>query len=221
MFYLVNPGRKSGKKSKRKGRKKPRTAAQKAATKKMLAANRAKKRKGRKVRKSTKKSYSKGVKKMARKSKKGTSKRRRSTRRRKSGALTFRRVTGKVYRSNPGGLKGIAGSVMQGVKDGATVLAGEAIAGLAATYNPIQSVPPVAAKGIAALGLAVLAPRFIGKDTARMLVAGAIASTLREPAKGLPLIGPALSGGDLYFGEYPDAMGEVNEQGEFIGEYAY
>ena len=177
-LYFKNPPKKKGKS---KGRKKPRTAKQKAATAKLVRLNKAKhgkpkaakKSKPRKksraksttTRKSTKpKSRKRGAKKMAKK---------RKTHRRKSGNITLRRVSGKVYRSNPPILKAITG----GLKDGALVKVGQMAGTMVSGMVPVTGLGGTAVKAVVA-GLMGFAP--VAGDSKRFLIAGAMQPVLDD-----------------------------------------
>ena len=107
-------------------------------------------------------------------------------------------------RRNPSlSVKGFAGQAVQGLKDGAAVLVGEA------GTNIVANLVPVAKTGIVGIGVrlgsALIvgygAHKALGPNFARFVVAGGFAAVLRPTIKGLniPLVSSNLGG----IGAYP------------------
>lgn len=250
MLYFINPKERSRRMAKRKKRRSP---AQKAATRKMIAARKreaAAKRKGRRsVKRKTRRAASKrrkptGTMKSVRRHGKRVSraawkrsgytrnKPRRNTmaRRRKRRGTSRKRS----YRRNPAAfsVRGVMKSFQQGVIDAAGVVGGKAATRLLANVLPLPkgggAIMGFAVQGIAALIVGTAARQFLGKETARMMIAGGFAAPIETIAKGVPVIGPALGDdyllGEYYMGELP--MGEYDDpsvgdlpMGEYVGEY--
>lgn len=232
MLYLINPKRRT----KRMARgKKRRTPAQRRATARMIAANRARRRKKSTRKRTTRKTASNKrratVARKRRVTRKRTTKRRRTTRgrRRSSGNIRLTRVKGKVYRSNPGiSLRNIGGTVFRGVKDGATVVAGKAATRIVSGLLPLpkDGVMGIAVQGVSAIIVGLAGQKFLGRDAGRLLLAGGFAAPIESFAKGLPVVGAALSddyGYSLPVGEYP-MIGEYPDMAGVdlpVGEYVY
>ena len=243
MKYFVNAP-----KRKRKSRKR-RTAAQNRATRKMIAANKRARcavSKPRKRRCAITRRSTSVVRKRRRSSgkRRATShRRRRSTKvaRRRSPVARLRRHA--VYQTNPrrkrrrGGYRrnpNIMRQTTQLVKDTGYVLAGSALGGVASGFLPDLGNPFAnAAKGVAvAVGVRMLAARFLGADGARLAAAGALQVPLKNLVIGfLPadqqVRARALLGdyGDLgaYAALNPGAIGDESEQfgaytSEFVGQ---
>lgn len=175
-LYFKNP-------PKKRKSKKRRTAKQIAATKKLVALNKRKRAKPKKRRKAAVKAVKRrkrrvtrtitrkrGARKMA---KRKRSTRRRSSRRHKSGNITLRRVSGKVYRSNPPILKAITG----GLKDGALVKVGQMAGTMVSGMVPVTGLGGTAVKAVVA-GLMGFAP--VAGDSKRFLIAGAMQPVLDD-----------------------------------------
>lgn len=220
-FYMINPPSRRTTMARRATRRKRRTAAQKRATAKMIAANR-KKRRGsttrRKVRR--RRSTSTGRTTVAKRRRSSTTRRRSRGRRRGTSTIRFRRVRGAIYKRNPPLLR----QAMQGVKDAVAVVGGKAATRMVANLIPLDKtgVMGLAVQGAAALGVGMLAARFLNRDIARFVTAGGLAAPVETALASVPVIGPALSGDDMVYaalpmGEYAEPMGEYAE----MGEYAY
>lgn len=114
---------------------------------------------------------------------------------------------------------------MQGVKDGAAVLGGEFIAGLAETKIPGMTPGTTQAAAVATVATVVvgsLAQKFVGKRSGEMIIAGAVAKFGRRVVKaqfatnqtvqsalgeyGFPLVTSAGYGGYLPRADYAGAM---------------
>lgn len=99
-----------------------------------------------------------------------------------------RRARRSFFRSNPAGFspRGIVNAGIQGVKDGAGVLAGEFIAGVAEQYLP-GSTPGTTRSAVVAtvatVAAGAAAMRMVGRRTGEMIVAGAFAKFGRRVAK--------------------------------------
>lgn len=152
--------------------------------------------------------------------------RRRSMAKRRSSGRRGRRRRG--YRRNPSvargfNVRGIMRQFQQGMVDAAGVVGGKAATRLLANMLPLPKEGAMAnflVQGVAASVVGLLAGNFLGKETARMMVAGGFAAPVETLMKGLPVIGPAL-GDDYLMGEYYEPMGElpIGEDGLPIGEY--
>lgn len=191
MLYFVNPGGRA----RRKGRKvkKRRTAAQKRATAKMIAARkrklRGKYRSNPRKRSASKSTHKKRSTTMAAKRKGG--KKRTASKKRRSPISHLRR--GAVYVTNPRkrrrthrrrryfGNPGIMANTVQTLKDTAGVVGGAFIGQQANTLLPSLGSPYAdAAKGIfVAVGVKMLAGRFLGRDMARFVGAGAMIAPIK------------------------------------------
>lgn len=163
------------------------------------------------------------------KARKGGAKRRRVTARRRSsprrratkrrgGSISFRRVRGTVWRRNPGGLSvaSIKSTLVQGVKDAAAVVAGEAVVNFVGR-KLADKLPgePSLAKTLAmraalAIGVGIAASKVAGRDVARFAVAGALASPVKTAIRSvIPAdseIATALAS-DEELGAYYDGVG--------------
>jgi hypothetical protein len=95
----------------------------------------------------------------------------------------------RARRSNPAlGLspRGIVNAGIQGAKDGAGVLAGEFIAGMAEQYMPgvtAGTTKAAAVATVATVAAGAVASRFVGRRTGEMIVAGAVAKFGRRVLK--------------------------------------
>lgn len=224
-LYFKNPP--SGKKRRKGGRKKKRTAAQKRATAKLVAANKARKKaktktKKRKVkrvqsvkRKARRSTTKKGVRKMARR------KSRKRGKRRSSGNITLKRISGKVYRSNPPVVK----AVVQGIKDAAFVKAGGIAGTMVSDMVPVTGLGKTAVKAAVAVGLGMLP---VPGDGRRFIVAGAMSGVLDDllvmaglgkltGGSGVSAYLPSDGGVSAYLSGTDDAY--VGESPESLGAY--
>ena len=128
---------------------------------------------------------------------------------RRSGNITLRRVRGKVYRSNPGGLVKVA---VQGAKDAALVMGGGAATRAIVNMLPLDDKSKSGLMGAAVatgavIGVSMAARRFLGADSARMVVAGGMIVPVKAMlTQFVPSLGPLLGDYDG-FGAYLDPMG--------------
>lgn len=152
VLYFKNPPKKKRKRVKRsKARAKKRTVTRK---KRRVVQSRK-----RKARKSTTKRRGST---MARKRKA-----RRGRRKSRGGNITLKRISGKVYRSNPPILKAITG----GLKDAAMVKAGQVAGTMASNLVPVSGIAKTGVKAVVA-GAMVFLP--VSGDSKRFLIAGAM-----------------------------------------------
>jgi hypothetical protein len=122
----------------------------------------------------------------------------------------------KHYRRNPGGsmVRSVIGIAKQGVKDAAGVVIGKAATRMVSGLIPFGAntgLMGAAKQVLVAVGVGYGAHRVMGKEFARMVVAGGIAAPLETLVKGLniPLLSPALAAGDGAYaalGAYPRAL---------------
>lgn len=216
MKFFKNPPRRAKRK-----KKKRRTAAQVAATRKLVARNKARGKKKKSVKRrrvnSGNPSRKKGTTMAARKRREGTVRRttakrrggRKRGRRKSSGNISLKRVSGKVYRSNP---SGIVKQVVQGAKDSVLVMGGGAAVRAGSNLLPLPANLKAGYAGAAvqtavALAVSMAARRFLGGDAARMVLAGAMQVPVKSVITSLvPAAAPLLGDYDG-FGAYLDPMG--------------
>jgi hypothetical protein len=147
-------------------------------------------------------------------------------RRRRRSSVARRRSSVRKFRRNPDTVRGIIGTIKQGVKDGALVLAGEVaqnkVTSLADKFVP-QFGAGVAAQmarvGIVNLGVAsiiAIGSRKFVPGYARMVTAGAFSRGLANIIATTP-IAPLLGDGVVYEG-YDD--GEAGGVGTGMGAYS-
>lgn len=231
MLYLVNPKRKGGRMAAR--RKKRATPAQLRALAKARRAKKAKtasrKRVGRKAaatrkRKSTtRRKTTTRRKPVARKrTTRRTTKRRLPRRRsgaRRGRSLTFRPVRGKVYTKNPRfTMRGIGRTLQQGAIDASGVVVGKAATRMVSNMIPFGGTGAIALlkQALSAVAVGMVASRFINPSYARFVLAGGLAAPVETFLQGLPIIGPAISGGEQlgeYLGIAPLPIGEYIQEG--------
>lgn len=140
--------------------------------------------------------------------------RRTSARRASSAGRTLR------YRRNPPSLKGITGRVVDGVKDAALVVVGEAGTNIVAGLIPFGagSVPLDLAKKIAsALVVSYAGGMVLSRNAAHMLLVGGLAGIVRSGVKqfNIPVLAPALADYGTYdsplaVGSYPTSMAGIS-----------
>lgn len=134
-------------------------------------------------------------------------KRKRTTRRRRrstGGAVTFRRINGRIYKRNPPGGK-IVEMVVQGAKDAGAIVAGKAATNVIAQHIPFGAGSPtmdLAKQIVSAAIVGIAARRFVPRDVARLVFAGGLVAPVENAVAKLniPVLSPALSGG---LGSYP------------------
>lgn len=212
-LWLVNPGR-GTRKAKRKGRRRRKLAG--AA----LAAHERKV--GRSLtgtaRHAAKRAVHRGGAMAKRKRRRASNpKRRRRLHVRNPVVRHKRRRRRGLFQRNPG--RGAIGSVMaiglQGVKDGAGVVIGKAatrtVAGLV-PFGANTGLVGALKQVVVAIGIGYGAHKVMGKDFARMVVAGGIAAPIESLVKSLniPILSPALAAGDEAYaalGAYPGRAG--------------
>lgn len=146
-----------------------------------------------------------------------------------------RRRRRRHYRRNPGAVRGLMQIATQGVKDAAGVVIGKAatrtVSGLI-PFGANTGIVGALKQVVVAVGVGYGAHRFMGKDFARMVVAGGIAAPLETFVKSLniPLLSPALAAGDEAYAAlgayplaaYPRALAGVADVGDGMGaEYAW
>jgi hypothetical protein len=182
---------------------------------------------------------------MARKARKrsgGSRRRRRSSKRRGAGVRLVRRGQ-TVYQGNPRrgrrsgrrrgyrGNPGIVAQIKQGAMDAGATLVGGAVARTVSGFVPLPDtgITGVAKGTLVAVGVGMAARRFLGSDTSRFIMAGA----MQVPLKNLittfiPQAGAFLGDYDnvgAYIGEEPEVSGYVSdvsgvgEMYEGVGEY--
>jgi hypothetical protein len=140
---------------------------------------------------------------------------RRRTHRRRS-TVTFRRVTGKVYRTNAG-FGGLTGKLMRGAKNAAVVTLSRAGINIVSRLLPLgQSVPMRAVAQIAATGaVGWAADRFLGKDFGDLAIIGGFDALYTSFIRNfnVPVLSSAL-GDDVIQGYYlGDGMGAYYDAG--------
>ncbi len=145
-------------------------------------------------------------------------------RRRRRSSVARRRSSVRKFRRNPDTVRGMLGTIKQGVKDGALVLAGEVVqnktTALADKFVP-QFGAGVAAQmarvGLVNLGVAsaiAIASRKFVPGYSRMVTAGAFSRGLANIIATTP-IAPLLGDGVVY----DDGMGGYEEVGGGVGAY--
>lgn len=196
-LWLVNPAKKARRKSKRRARKLSGAA---------LAAH---------ARRAAKRATSTGGR-MA----KSRKRRRANPKRRHRGLFVARKANpGKrrrkargLFRRNPGGAVGsLMGLGKQGLKDAAGVIVGKTATRIVSGLIPFGAATGIVGtlkQVLVAVGVGYGANRVMGREFARMVVAGGIAAPLETLLKGLniPVLSPALSAGDEAYaamGAYP------------------
>lgn len=140
-------------------------------------------------------------------------KRRKTARRRSTRRRSHRRSIGLARRNPP--RSGIVGTLTQGVKDAGLVLAGKAATNFASRMVPTTSAAMgVATRVAAALGVGLLARRFMGADSARLVIAGGLVAPIENAIKAanVPLLSGALAS-DEEIGAYYDGVGSYLEAG--------
>jgi len=211
LIFLINP-----KKGRRMARKKARTPAQRRATAKLVAFN-----KGRRKKKTARRTV---VKRKATRRKVVATKRnpvrrkttvkRRATRRKpaRRKKTVRRRSTSRRVRRNPPRkftVQNVLGEVQQGAIDAAGVVVGKAATRIVANFVPIPkegAIMNFVVQAGSAIVVGMAARMVVGRDMARMVIAGGFAAPIEGFAKGIPFIGPMLGDDYLELGEY--AMGE-------------
>lgn len=211
-LFLVNPPKKkAAKKSRARGASKAKKRATRA-----LSAKSTTRQKGAQMAKKAKKRPAKA---------KATSRKRRVSRKtRRTPAIALRKRGVTVYRSNPRRRRarrnpslgrGIMGSIMTAVKDGAWVLGGVAGTNFIARRIPFGNgtVPVEAAKKLAVgVALSMLVGKAMGRSAGEKVLAGAVVAVGTDLLRNVPQIGTALAGdNDLAFirrtmGAYPTAL---------------
>lgn len=241
MLYLINPKRKGGRMAARKKRATPaqlRALAKARRAKKAKAASRSRaakkaartrKRKTTPRRRTTKKRTTTRRKPVARK----RTTRRRTTRRR-SPRRGARRVRRRTYARNPRfTVRGVFRQLQQGAIDASGVVVGKAATRMVAQMIPFggQGIAALAKQGLSAVVVGMVASRFMGAQFGRFVLAGGLAAPVETFLQGLPVIGPAISGGAAlgeYLGVAALPIGEYVEEGTLppadiadaaIGEY--
>ncbi|MFA6118261.1 MAG: hypothetical protein WC729_30020 [Sphingomonas sp.] len=159
---------------------------------------------------------------------KATSRKRRVSRKtRRTPAISLRKRGVTVYRSNPRRRvrrrvrrnpafgRGIMGSLMTAVKDGAWVLGGVAGTNFIARQIPFGNgtVPVGAAKKLAVgVVLSMIVGKAVGRAAGEKVLTGAVVAVGTDLLRNMPMIGTALAGdNDLAFirrtmGAYPTAL---------------
>lgn len=223
MIYFVNPamGRRKGRKVKKR-----RTAAQRRATAKLVAFNKARRRKRNPPKKSTtRKKKSTTLKRstpMAAKRKTGT---RKSRSKGRSLVVTrLRRNTVYVPNRPKRRRRGYAGNpsmvraAIQTGKDSAAVLVGSAAGRTIGNMLPSFGNPVAdAAKGVlVAIGVRMIASRFLGSDVARFAAAGAMQTPLKDLITGfVPQAGAFLGSYDQpLLQSYSEIAGVMDYSGD-------
>lgn len=214
-LFLVNPPKKkAAKKSRARGASKAKKRSARA-----LSAKSTTRLKGAQMAKKARKRPAKA---------KAVSRKRRVARKtRRTPAISLRKRGVTVYRSNPrrGGRrrvrrnpsfgKGIMGSIMTAVKDGAWVLGGVAGTNFIARKLPFGNgtVPVEAAKKLAVgVALSMIVGKAMGRSAGEKVLAGAVVAVGTDLLRNAPVIGTALAGdNDLAFirrtmGAYPTAL---------------
>ena len=105
-------------------------------------------------------------------------------------------------RRNPPAMRGIVGMAIQGVKDAAWITVGQVanrsllkvMPALPATWSPqMQSVAGSAIQGAGAVAVGVASSMVVGREAARFVLAGALASALQNAIKAVvPTAAPLL-----------------------------
>lgn len=230
MIYLINPrkGRRMAKRKRTTGRRKRRTPAQVAATRKMIAANKRKRRGASKSKRRAKAptTTTKRRKSMARRksTRRRTTSRKRGRRRSSSGTIRLKRVRGQVYLRNPSIIK----QVQQGLMDAVKVKGGQVAARTISNALPLPKtgIAGIAVTALTAVGVGMAARKFLGADTARFIVAGAMQPVISDlvttfvPAAA-PLLGEFYPMGYVEDGmdAYPSVEGEISSYPEELGSY--
>lgn len=180
-------------------------------------------------RRSRKKLYGAAAAAHAKARRRGGSKRRRSSARRSTARRrTWRRTSAQVARragrqlryrrtNPPGGLKGIFGQLQQGAIDATYIVAGKAASRIIAGFIPIGAggvAVNLAVQAAAAVGAGWVGSQFLGRDAARLMLAGGLSGVIETFVKSLniPFISPALGDdfytpGPLAVGAYPQVPG--------------
>lgn len=140
---------------------------------------------------------------------------RRRTHRRRS-TVTFRRVTGKVYRTNAG-FGGLTGRLMRGAKNAAVVTLSRAGINIVSRLLPLgQSVPMRAIAQIVSTGaVGWAADKFLGREMGDLAIIGGFDALYTSFIRNfnVPVIGAAL-GDDVIQGYYlGDGMGSYYDAG--------
>lgn len=144
-------------------------------------------------------------------------------------SIILRRVSGKVYRSNPGS---VVKQVVSGAKDAVFVLGGGAATRAVSNLLPLPAnmktgVPGAAVQLASALAVGMAARKFLGADAARMIIAGG----MQVPVKALitsvlPAAAPLLGDYDGFgayldpMGSYP-ALGSGGDAGQGVEAFVY
>ena len=235
-LWLVNPGRGKTRKA-RKARRRKLTGAALAAHQRKAGRKRAGT-----ARRAAKRATTQGGR-MA----KGKRRRRANPKRRRHAGMFVKRAKnpGKrhrrrrgLFRRNPGGglVKGLMSTGMQGVKDAAGVVVGKAatraVAGLI-PFGANTGIVGTLKQVLVAVGVGYGANKVLGREFARMVVAGGIAAPLETLVKsmGIPILSPALSAGDEAYaalgghgayplagvGMYPPALPAASGYGDGMG----
>lgn len=186
-------------------------------------------RKGRKSRKGRRRRPPKGFKSwksymasIRGKRRKGGSVARRKGRRSRRGRRSFRRNPPQRFSA-----RGVVNTLTRGVQDAAFVVVGKAGARLAPALLglPQGGMLGIAVQALSAVGVGMLVHRFAGGDAGRFAVAGALSAPVETLARGLPIIGPALSAypelAALPNGvsTLPGGLGEVFNEDEDVAVY--
>lgn len=143
--------------------------------------------------------------------KRSSSKRRRSHRRTSARRASSAGRVLRYRRPNPPGIRGLAGQLIDGAKDAAAIVVGEAGTNIIAGYIPFGGTVALdlAKKLVSALALSYVSGFVLPKSVSRMLLVGGLVGIIRKGAKDLnvPIIAPALADYDspLAVGAYPQA----------------
>ena len=158
---------------------------------------------------------------MARRRRRVTHRRRRTAvrRRRVYASNPHRKRRRRSYRRNPS-MRGVMGTIKQGVKDAAGVIAGKVAVRALPKLIPGATQPGalgLAIQGAFAVGAGWAAHKFVGGNFARMVVAGGIAAVAETAIKAynIPYVSDALSGDDdvAMLAGYPQIPGVLSSGG--------
>lgn len=139
---------------------------------------------------------------MARKRRSST--RRRRTRIRRVGHVVYtnpRKRHRRHYRRNPSGMRGIAGLITAGVKDGLYVVTGSALTSAIPKLIPGAAQPGMLGLAIqlaTATGAGIAAHKVLGQNAGRLVLAGGYARVITTAliAANIPMVSGALSGNE-------------------------